>query len=90
MLQQVRPNAYVINIPPDHGTSFTFNVEELNAYKGHLAILDDPFEYPSSDHDTNHIPDPVQLPLPPTQKAYIDAIWMSRLSLPRMTKLGVS
>ena len=38
VLQQVRPNAYVIYIPPSHGTSSSFNVKDLVPYNGHTVI----------------------------------------------------
>ena len=76
--QRIGPNAHAIDIPPEHGISITFNVEDLIPYKGQLAILDDPFEDPLSDHkvhDTNHMPSSIQLPLSPTHTEYIDAIF---------------
>jgi hypothetical protein len=63
----------VIDIPPEHGVSLTFNVEDLIPYKDQLTILDDPFE-DHEVHDTNHMPSSIQLPLPPTHTEYIDAI----------------
>jgi hypothetical protein len=38
VLQWVIPNVYVIDIPPDHGISFTFNVEELLVYKDNQLL----------------------------------------------------
>jgi hypothetical protein len=84
VLQWVRPNAYFIYIPPDHGISSTFNVEDLVAYKGHTVIPYDSFEKPSPKPDTNPIPDPVQLPIPQHIKNILMLFWMIRLFSPGM------
>jgi hypothetical protein len=74
VLQWVRPNASVIDIPPDTGISSTFKVEDLVAYTSHTVIPDDPSKEPSPILNINPIDDPIQPSFPPAHKENIDAI----------------
>ena len=56
VLKQMGPNAYVIDLSHDYGISFSFNIEDLVAYKSPTAILDIPF-YES-------LPNPIDTPIP--------------------------
>ena len=40
------PNAYVIDLPHDYGITFSFNIEDLVAYKSFTAIPDISFDEP--------------------------------------------
>ena len=40
VLKQMGPNAYVIDLSHDYGISFSFNIEDLVAYKSPIANLD--------------------------------------------------
>lgn len=73
VLQWVRPNAYVIDVPPDPTASSTFNVEDLVAYIVHTALPFEPFKEPPLVPNTYPILNPIQPPLPPTHKRNIDA-----------------
>ena len=70
------PNAYVIDLPYDYGISFSFNIEDLIAYKSPTAIPDTPFDEPLLDRIDALIPIPTSLPLnlPFAHKESIDAI----------------
>ena len=57
------PNAYVINLPYDYGISFSFNIEDLVAYKSPTATPDTPFDEPLLDPIDAPIPIPTSLPL---------------------------
>jgi hypothetical protein len=74
VLQWVRSNVYVIDVPPDLGISSTFNIENLVAYTGHTVIPDDPFKELSPVHNTNSILDPIQPSFSPANKESIATI----------------
>ena len=76
VLKQMGPNAYVIDLSHDYGISFSFNIEDLVAYKSPIAIPDTPFNEPLLDPIDVPIPIPTSLPLnlPYAYKESIDAI----------------
>ena len=71
VLKTLGPNAYVIDIPSNYGISSTFNITNLIAFKGPVAIPYDPFNDPPSSSLANPVPS-----LTPSffQKAHKDII----------------
>ena len=43
ILKIINSNAYVVDLPPDFGISYTFNVKDLVSYKGSFDTPFDPF-----------------------------------------------
>ena len=74
VLKQMGPNAYVIDLPHDYDISFSFNIEDLVAYKSPTSILDTPFDESLLDPIDVPIPTPLPLNLPYAHKESIDAI----------------
>ena len=44
ILKNLRPDTYVVDLPPDYGYNSTFNVADLVAYKEPTMIPSEPFE----------------------------------------------
>ena len=44
IIKKIRPNAYVLELPPDFGISSTFNISDLREYNEPTLILSEPFE----------------------------------------------
>ena len=63
-----------IDLPHDYGISFSFNIEDLVAYKSPIAILDTTFDEPLLNPIDALIPIPLPLNLPYAHKESIDAI----------------
>ena len=63
-----------IDLPRDYGISFSFNIEDLVAYKSPIAILDTTFDEPLLDLIDAPIPTPLPLNLPYVHKESIDII----------------
>ena len=74
VLKRMGPNAYVIDLPHDYGINFSFNIEDLVAYKSPIAILDTTFDEPLLDPIDTPIPTPLPLNLPYAHKESIDVI----------------
>jgi hypothetical protein len=74
VLQEVGPNAYVLDLPHDFGISSTFNIEDLVAYHKSLPILNDPFEIPLNSPLDILIETSIPFTLTSAQKDNIDAI----------------
>ena len=51
ILSRFGDNGCVIDLPSDWGISFTFNNEDLVAYKGSLILSSKPFSEPAMVHD---------------------------------------
>jgi len=54
ILKKINSNAYVVDLSPDFGVSFSFNIEDMIAYKGlnflpDNPLLDDPCHEPISE-----------------------------------------
>ena len=63
VLSKVSENEYVINIPSDWGIHSTFNIEDLVAYKGSIALPSNPPYEPTI--ESNHtIPESTPNPYP--------------------------
>ena len=63
-----------IDLPHDYGISFSFNIEDLVAYKSPIAIFGTPFDEPLLDPIDAPIPTPLPLNLPYVHKESIDII----------------
>ena len=63
-----------IDLPHDYGISFSFNIEELVAYKSPTAIPNTPFDEPLFDPIDASIPTILPLNLPCAYKESIDVI----------------
>ena len=50
ILKKINSNAYVVDLLPDFGISYTFNIEDLVSYRGTFDTPSDPFvNEPSQD-----------------------------------------
>ena len=74
VLKQIGLNAYVIDLPHDYGINFSFNIEDLVAYKSPIVIPDNLFDKPLLDPINAPIPSPLPLNLPYAHKESVDAI----------------
>ena len=43
ILKKINSNTYVVDLPPNFGISYTFNVEDLFPYRGTFDTPSDPF-----------------------------------------------
>jgi hypothetical protein len=77
VLKKIGPNAYDIDITPNYGISWIFNIENLVAYKGSTVMLDDHFNE-QAPHGLILRPflslDPFPINLSPTYKESNDVI----------------
>uniref|UniRef100_A0A2N9E2R4 Integrase catalytic domain-containing protein n=1 Tax=Fagus sylvatica TaxID=28930 RepID=A0A2N9E2R4_FAGSY len=74
ILKRVGPNAYLLDLPPDYGISFTFKIEDLISFKGTAVIPNTPFDEPLPDPIDIPFPIPTPLNLPYARKEHINAI----------------
>ena len=44
IIKKIRPNAYVLELPPDFGINSTFNISDLVEYKEPVLTPSEPFE----------------------------------------------
>ena len=53
IIKKIRPNVYVLELPPDYGISSTFNIFDLKEYNEPTLIPSKPFgPYPTFESET--------------------------------------